>query len=509
MRSIKLHVLKEKWQEALQSVLPVSGIVLLLSLTLTPLDLSVFLSFLFGSVFLVFGMGLFSLGAETAMTPMGEYVGASLTKMKKIWLLVPLSFFVGLLITVSEPDLQVLSRYAPSIDSTVLVWSVGVGVGVFLVLAMLRIIFAVKLHILLLISYLLAFGMAIFVNPDFWPIAFDAGGVTTGPMTVPFIMALGAGVSAIRSDKDNAADSFGLVSLCSVGPIVAVLFLGLVLEPEGAYIAVTTPDVSNSRDLGMAFLEAIPHTALEVLMALLPITAFFLIYQLAVSRLSAKQLSKILIGVVYTFVGLTLFLTGANVGFMPAGYTLGQILGATNYKFLMIPIGIVIGYFIVAAEPAVQVLQKQVEDITSGTIPRSALGTTLGIGVGISVGLAMIRVLTGISIMYFLVPCYVIALLLTFIVPDIFTSIAFDSGGVASGPMTATFLLPFAMGACVSVGGTIVTDAFGVVAMVAMTPLIAIQVLGLVYKIKLRRSHVEQTVVEDEVEIIEFPEDWR
>ena len=509
MSCIKLHVLKEKWREALQSVLPVSGVVLLLSLTLTPLDLSVFLSFLVGSVLLVFGMGLFSLGAETAMTPMGEYVGSSLTKMKKIWLLVPLAFFVGLLITVSEPDLQVLSRYAPSIDSTVLVWSVGVGVGVFLVFAMLRIVFAIKLRILLLLSYLLAFVMAIFVNPDFWPIAFDAGGVTTGPMTVPFIMALGSGVSAIRSDKDNAADSFGLVSLCSVGPIVAVLFLGLILEPEGAYIAVSTPDASNSRELGVAFLEAIPHTALEVLTALLPITAFFFVYQFAVNRLSAKQLWKIVIGVLYTFVGLTLFLTGANVGFMPAGYTLGQSLGATDYRFLMIPIGMVIGYFIVAAEPAVQVLQKQVEDITSGTIPRSALGTTLGIGVAISVGLSMIRVLTGISIMYFLVPCYVIALALTFVVPDIFTSIAFDSGGVASGPMTATFLLPFAMGACVSVGGTIVTDAFGVVAMVAMTPLVAIQILGLVYKLKLRRSHTQQAAVEEVVEIIEFPEDWR
>ena len=505
-----MHILKEKWREALASVLPVSAIVLLLSITVAPMKLSVFLSFLFGSVFLVFGMGLFSLGADTAMMPMGEHVGASLTKMKKIFLLIPLSFFVGVLITVSEPDLQVLSQYAPSIDSTVLIWSVGIGVGIFLVLAMLRILFNIKLRILLLISYILAFGMAIFVNPDFWPIAFDAGGVTTGPMTVPFIMALGTGVSAIRSDSDNAADSFGLVSLCSVGPIIAVLFLGLVLEPEGAFVPITTPVVEESRALALAFLGAVPHTMLEVLRALLPITAFFLVYQLFVNRLPAKQLGKILIGVVYTFVGLTLFLTGANVGFMPAGYALGEILGATSFRYLMIPIGMLIGYFIVAAEPAVQVLQKQVEDITSGTIPRSALGITLGIGVAISVGLAMTRVLTGISIMYFLVPAYVIALAMSFVVPDIFTSIAFDSGGVASGPRTATFLLPFAMGACVSVGGTIVTDAFGVVAMVAMTPLIAIQILGLVYKLKLRHSHrVAEETKEEDVEIIEFSENWR
>ena len=509
-----MHILKEKWREALSSVLPVSAIVLLLTVTVAPMKLSVFLSFLLGSVFLIFGMGLFSLGADTAMMPMGEYVGSSLTRMKKIFLLIPLSFFVGVLITVSEPDLQVLSQYAPSIDSTVLIWTVGVGVGIFLVLAMLRILFNIKLRFLLLIAYALAFGMACFVSPDFWPIAFDSGGVTTGPMTVPFIMALGTGVSAIRSDSDNAADSFGLVSLASVGPISAVLFLGLVLEPEGAFVPIETPLVENSRELALAFLKAVPHTMEEVLRALLPITGFFLVYQLFVGRLPLKQLSKILIGVVYTFVGLTLFLTGANVGFMPAGYALGEILGGSAFKYLMIPIGMLIGYFIVAAEPAVQVLQKQVEDITSGTIPRRALGISLGIGVAISVGIAMLRVLTGVSIMYFLIPSYAIALTLTFIVPDIFTSIAFDSGGVASGPMTATFLLPFAMGACVSVGGTIVTDAFGVVAMVAMTPLIAIQILGLVYKLKLRHAHktVEQTTPEtpeETIEIIEFSEDWR
>ena len=488
---------------SLVSVLPVSAVVLILSLTVTPLSLSTFLSFLFGTVFLVVGMGLFSLGADTAMMPMGEYVGTNMTRSKRIWQVVLLSFLVGILITVSEPDLQVLSQYA-SIDTTTLIWSVAFGVGVFLVIAMLRIVFAVKLRYLLVASYILIFGMAAFVSPDFWSIAFDAGGVTTGPMTVPFIMALGLGVAAIRSDKDNSADSFGLIALCSVGPILAVLLLGLLWNPQGDYVEIIIRDSATSRELGFSFFLAIPHYLLEVAKALLPITVFFLIYQLLANRLPAKQLYKILVGVAYTFVGLTVFLTGVNIGFMPAGYTLGMFLASSSFRWLMIPIGAIIGYYIVAAEPAVQVLQKQVEDITAGAIPRRALGITLGVGVAISVSLSMIRVLTGISVMAFLVPGYLIALSLSFFVPDIFTSIAFDSGGVASGPMTATFLLPFAMGACDALGGSIVTDAFGVVAMVAMTPLIAIQILGLVYQIKLKSSR-QAIAADEDFEIIDFP----
>ena len=500
---MKNQILRDKIHEALVSVLPVSAVVLILSLTVTPLSLSTFLSFLFGTVFLVVGMGLFSLGADTAMMPMGEYVGTNMTRSKRIWQVVLLSFLVGILITVSEPDLQVLSQYA-SIDTTTLIWSVAFGVGVFLVIAMLRIVFAVKLRYLLVASYILIFGMAAFVSPDFWSIAFDAGGVTTGPMTVPFIMALGLGVAAIRSDKDNSADSFGLIALCSVGPILAVLLLGLLWNPQGDYVEIIIRDSATSRELGFSFFLAIPHYLLEVAKALLPITVFFLIYQLLANRLPAKQLYKILVGVAYTFVGLTVFLTGVNIGFMPAGYTLGMFLASSSFRWLMIPIGAIIGYYIVAAEPAVQVLQKQVEDITAGAIPRRALGITLGVGVAISVSLSMIRVLTGISVMAFLVPGYLIALSLSFFVPDIFTSIAFDSGGVASGPMTATFLLPFAMGACDALGGSIVTDAFGVVAMVAMTPLIAIQILGLVYQIKLKSSR-QAIAADEDFEIIDFP----
>jgi hypothetical protein len=464
--------------------------------------------FVFGSVFLVIGMGLFTLGAETAMTPMGEYVGSQMTKSKKIWLIVILSFLVGVLITISEPDLKVLSQNAPNINDSLLTWSVGVGVGFFLVVAMLRILIGVKLRWLLIGSYIIVFALTFFVSPDFWAIAFDAGGVTTGPMTVPFIMALGIGVAAIRSDKDNGADSFGLIALCSVGPIMAVLTLGLIWNAEGSAPPFKLTEALTSRELGASFFLALPEYMAEVALALLPIVIFFFIYQLIVNRLSLKQIYRLLIGVLYTFVGLVLFLTGVNVGFMPVGNMLGSFLASSAFKWLIVPIGMIIGYFIVAAEPAVQVLQKQVEEITAGAISKTALGTALGCGVAVSVGLAMIRVLTGVSVMYLLVPGYLIAFVLSFFTPEIFTSIAFDSGGVASGPMTATFLLPFAIGACTALGGNVVTDAFGVVAMVAMTPLIAIEVLGLIYQIKLRHTS-KQLTAEESCEIIDFPVEWR
>ena len=501
-------VLKEKLIESTKSVLPISAIVLLLCLTIAPVDISTFTSFIFGSALLIVGISLFTLGAETSMTPMGEYVGAQMTRSRKVWLIILLSFAVGVMITMSEPDLQVLATYVPSINpSFLLILSVSVGVGAFLVVAMLRILFGIRLRYLLLGFYIVAFVLAIFVNPDFWSVAFDSGGVTTGPMTVPFVMALGVGVSSIRSDKQESNDSFGLVSLCSIGPIIAVLVLGLIYNPAGTdSTSFVISEFESSRELGWNYLSSFPHYILEVTKAVLPIVIFFFIYQALTKPLSRKKLAKILIGLAYTFVGLVLFLTGANVGFMPAGYLLGEGLGGGALSFVVIPVGMIIGFFIVAAEPAVQVLQTQVEDVTSGAIPKKALAFALEIGVAISVGIAMLRSLTGISIMYFIIPGYVIAFALTFFVPEIFSSIAFDSGGVASGAMTSAFLLPFSIGVCTAAENNVATDAFGTVAMVAMTPLIAIQILGVVYKFRIRAmakvSAAQQSATE---EIIDIP----
>lgn len=482
--------LREKLIETLKAVFPILAIVLFLCFTIAPISPSILMTFLIGAVLLIVGMLLFSFGVDLSMTQMGERVGTTMTKTKNALLMVLISFTMGLIITISEPDLQVLAQQVPSIPNMVIILAVAVGVGVFLVIALLRMLFGIALSHMLIIFYILVFGLTLFVPADFLAVAFDSGGVTTGPMTVPFIMALGVGISAIRSDKHAADDSFGLVSLCSVGPILAVLILGMIYHPDQTEsVSEAIPIIDNTVQLWRLFSSEFPTYIKEMAVSLFPIVLFFGIFQLISRDIKKKALIKIAIGLVYTYVGLVLFLTGVNVGFMPAGNYLGQTIAGLPYSWIIIPIGMIIGYFIVLAEPAVFVLTRQVEEMTSGAISAKAMGLSLSIGVAFSIGIAMLRVLTGISVMWFLVPGYAVALILSFFVPKIFTAIAFDSGGVASGPMTATFLLPFAMGACQMSGGNIITDAFGVVAMVAMTPLITIQIMGLVFRLKENQLH--------------------
>lgn len=491
-------LLQDKFREALISVLPITIIVLLLCFTVAPIPNNMLVSFLTGAIMLIVGMAFFTLGADTAMTPIGNKVGSQITKSRKVWVLVFVSFLLGVIITISEPDLQVLANQVPTIPNAVLIGTVALGVGVFLVIAMLRILFGISLNILLIGFYIIVFGLAMLVPKNFWAVAFDSGGVTTGPMTVPFIMALGVGVSSIRSDRHAGNDSFGLVALCSIGPVLAVLVLGLMFPTEGAYVPVEIPEMENSQDMILLFVRGLPVYAKEVAVALAPIIIFFFLFNAFSIKLPKKPLISISVGLACTYVGLVLFLTGVNVGFMPVGNYIGNLIGSHSYNWILLPIAMLIGYFIVKAEPAVHVLNKQVEDLTAGSIPAKAMEMSLSIGVALSLGLAMTRVLTGISIMYFLIPGYLLALGLSFYAPKIFTSIAFDSGGVASGPMTATFLLPFAMGACEAIGGSdrIVSDAFGVVAMVAMTPLITIQLLGVEYKIRTKKERAAREAIQ-------------
>ena len=476
----KLH---DKFKEAVQAVLPIMGIVLILSFTVAPVPSGILLGFLFGGLLVVFGMQFFSLGAELAMAPMGEYLGARITRTKKLWLILLLAFVLGFMITISEPDLQVLAEQVPAFPNLLLICTVGVGVGLFLVVALLRIFFSMPIRTLLLIFYGIVFVLALFVPKEFLAVAFDSGGVTTGPMTVPFIMAFGIGISTIRSDRHAENDSFGLVALCSIGPVLAVMILSIVFRSAVAeYSTGIIQNVQHSRELAGMFVAALPEQLKDIGVALIPIAVFFFVFVLIFRGLGKAKLNRIGIGLVYTFSGLVIFLLGVNVGFMPAGIYFGERLGALPENWVVIPIGMLIGYFIVRAEPAVYVLMKQVEDMTDGGITGKSLQTCLSAGIAVSVGISMVRVLTGIPVMTILLPGYGIALLLSFFTPKLFTAIAFDSGGVASGPMTATFLLPFAIGVCNSVKGNVVTDAFGLVAMVAMTPLITIQILGLVYR---------------------------
>jgi intracellular septation protein A len=490
--------LKEKINEALSSVLPITLIVLVLSIIVIPMEVSIIVTFLMGAVLLIVGMGFFSLGADMAMMPMGEGMGTEITKVNKLWLMIGIIFLMGFVITIAEPDLEVLARQVSAIPDTILILTVAVGVGLFLVIALLRILFHISLPRLLVIFYGIALIISMFVPKNFIALAFDSGGVTTGPMTVPFILALGVGLASMRSDKDSHGDSFGLVALCSIGPIIAVMILGILYHPESsAYEQVVIAELDTMQDVSKQFALEFPTFIKEVIFALAPVCLFFIIFQALTRKFTKRKMIRMTIGIVYTFIGLVLFLTGVNVGFIPVGTFLGSELASPELKWLLIPLGMLMGYYIVAAEPAVHVLNKQVEEVSGGAIPASAMNLCLSIGVAVSVGLSMMRVLTGISIYWLLIPGYVIALLLSNFVPKMFTGIAFDSGGVASGPMTTTFLLPFAMGACIALDGNILTDAFGIVAMVAMTPLIAVQLMGLIYQRKIN-------IIDDEDED-EFP----
>lgn len=497
-------ILLEKIKESVASVLPVSLIILLIAFTICPLPNAIFISFIFSIFMMIFGMGLFTLGVDMSMMPMGEHVGSTMTKSKKISIVALVSFIIGTLITASEPDLTVLADAVPSIDAQVFIWTVALGVGLFLVLAVLRIVFAIKLRYMLFISYGLIFLLAALVSPSFLAISFDAGGVTTGPLTVPFIMAMGVGISSITADESG--DSFGLMALCSAGPIIAILVLGLVYRVDGGdYVKDALIDFGNSREFGMEFLSTLPHLMLEVTKGLFPVVIFFFIYQLIAGRVPKDQLPRLLIGVSYTYIGIVFFLTGANMGFLPVGQYIGESIASSSMKWLLVPIGMLLGYFIVLAEPAVHVLEKQVEEVTAGSISKKMLSFAMSIAVAIAVGIAMIRAITGIPVLWFVGIGYALALALSFVVPDIFTSIAFDSGGVASGAMTSTFLMPLALGATSAVGGEIMTDAFGVIAMVALLPPITVQILGLIYQLKLKiAAHEEKSALDGSGEIIEL-----
>ena len=463
-------VIKEKIREAMASVLPITAIVAVLCFALVPMESGLMLSFLLGAAMLVLGMGLFTLGAEMSMSRIGNLIGAGMTKSRKLGLILFLSFLLGAAVTMAEPDLQVLAANVPGIDKTVL-------------------IAAVSLRLLLILFYALVFALACFMDTGLLSIAFDSGGVTTGPMTVPFIMALGVGVASIRSDENAKADSFGLVALCSIGPILAVMILSFLYSAgEGEAAAADPGSAATTVEIGRDYLRAIPHQMAEVALALLPIVGFFLLFQLFSLKLQRRSLLRILIGIAYTYLGLVLFMTGVNVGFSPLGYVLGEKLSRGDLVWLLPPLAMVMGWYIINAEPAVHILNKQVEELSAGAISQRAMGLCLSIAVAAANGIAMIRVITGLPIMVFLAPGYLLALGLSFFVPRSFTAIAFDSGGVASGPLTATFMLPFAMGACQALGGNVMTDAFGLVALVAMMPLISVQVMGGIYTLKARRA---------------------
>ncbi len=466
-------------RESLTSVLPIAIIVLILCVTCVSLKAGVLVLFLFGTILLIIGMSFFTVGSQISMEPLGDGIGKSLSKSKMLIIPLLICFVLGFLITVSEPDLQVLAEQVPTIPNAMLIVCVGIGVGIFLSITLIRNKKELSLRSLLLIFYILIITLSFFAPKEFVPTAFDSGGVTTGPITVPFIMALGAGLASAKKGKNASEQSFGLVALCSIGPILSVLLLSIFFKPHPETAVYEIADIVTTIDAFRQFVIALPIYAKEVAGAFIPIVLLFVVYQLITRRFHSHNILRMSVGFIYTYIGLVLFLTGANVGFMPAGRLIGAYIADSSFSIMLVPIGMIMGYFVVSAEPAVHTLKRQVSEITKGAITQKSVAVALSIGVSVSVGISMLRVLTGISVMPFLLFGYAVSLLISFFVPSIYTGIAFDSGGVASGPMTSTFMLPFAMGACEAIGGNVMTDAFGIVAMIAMTPLITIQILGL------------------------------
>ncbi len=504
------RALLSKLRESLISVLPVSVIILIVGLTpLAKLETREIIVFLVSSIFLILGISLFNLGADLAMTPLGEQTGTGLTKSKKLGLLFSICFVMGVLITIAEPDLSVLAEQVSAvINPTLLIVTVGAGVGLFLLIAVIKIVFKKDLTSILMFFYMALFILAALLyergRASMMPLAFDSGGVTTGPITVPFIMALGVGIALTMGGREARENSFGLVALCSVGPILAVLVLSLTSSGSLTYEV-----VDYSLESGFDYIMRIMgRTALEVARSLGLILLFLICMQKKILKFPIRKIIRVLIGMIYTFVGLVIFLTAVSVGFMPVGYKVGTLLAQNNPVYLAI-FAFIIGCTVVLAEPAVHVLNKQVEDVTGGTVTKLQMTISLAIGVGTSILLSVIRIIFGFSLLYYLIPGYLIALGLSFFVPKLYTAIAFDSGGVASGPLTSSFILPMAIGACVALQGSesVMSLAFGVIAMVAMTPLITIQILGFraIFTSRMKyKAAMKRIISADDEQIIYF-----
>ncbi|MBP5230202.1 MAG: DUF1538 domain-containing protein [Clostridia bacterium] len=507
-----MRILLAKIKEAAFSILPVALLVVVATLTpfvsLTPTEL---IAFLVSSVFLVVGVALFNLGADLAMSPMGEHIGSGLSKSKKPALLLAVCFLMGVMITVAEPDLSVLAgQIREMIRSPILIGIVGAGVGLFLVLSVLRTVSGKQLSPVLMFFYLVMFALVAVLmlaeQKGFTAVAFDAGGVTTGPITVPFIMALSVGIATTAGRSKKAESSFGSIALCSVGPIIAVLCIGIFSKGNAAY---ALPDYSIESQLGVNLLHTLADTCAEVALAVGLISAFFFLLQFTVLKLPWKKIVQILFGILYTFIGLVVFMTAVKAGYMPIGFKLGTELANSAHPAVLIGFGFVIGMVTVLAEPAIHVLNGQVEKETDGNISKRSMMIALSAGVGISIGLSMLRIKFGFSILYYLVPGYLISLGLSLLVPGVYTAVAFDSGGVASGPLTSSFILPIAIGACAVLQGVdqVASNGFGIVAMVAMTPLITIQLLGfraVLSKTIRNRRVMRKLLSADDEQIIEF-----
>lgn len=496
-----MSVLIDKLKEVLFAVLPITVIVLILNFTLTPLEPTLILRFIIGAVFIIIGLAIFLFGVDIGITPIGQSMGAAIAKSNKLWIVVIAGLALGFFISIAEPDLHILANQIDMVTSGLvsklsIVVVVSIGIGALIAIGLVRIVYNFPLYKLLTGLYLVIFILALFTSPEFLAISFDASGATTGALTVPFILALSMGVSVLKKDsKASEKDSFGLVAIASTGAIISVMIMNIISKTDKISGSLEMEHDASTSILG-PFLHKIPIISKEIVIALLPIILLFFIFQKISFKMSKKAVRKIIMGIVFTFIGLVLFLVGVNAGFMEVGSIVGQTIASLDNKAYVMIVAFILGLVTVLAEPAVHVLTHQIEDVTSGYVKRMAVMGTLGIGVGLAVFLSIVRILIPeLQLWHYLLPGYVIAIAMTYFVPKLFVGIAFDSGGVASGPMTATFILAFATGVAEATeSANVLIDGFGMIAMVAMTPLIALQVLGLVFKLKSKKGGLERNV---------------
>ncbi len=489
-----MRILLNKFKEVLYAVLPITIIVLFLHFTIAPLPSNMVYQFLIGALFIVLGLSIFLFGVDIGITPLGENIGTSLSKKNKLWLVVVVGLVLGFFVSVAEPDLQILAKQVESvteyiIPSIAILLSVSVGIAIMLVIGLIRIVYNIPLNKMLFSIYTVILVLSFFVTPEFLAISFDSSGATTGALTVPFILALAVGVSTLKKDiKSGEDDSFGLVAITSTGAIIAVMLLGIVKQVTD--LSGSLPKVaSHDATLIGPFMAILPHMLYESLLALLPVVIIYILFQIFVFKFKRKPFRKIIKGIVYTLVGLVIFLTGVNAGFMDVGSVLGYEIARNSSMMITVTIGFVIGLVTILAEPAVHVLTDQIEVVTSGYVKKSIVLAALALGVGSAIALSVLRIqVPNIELWHYLLPGYLISLALSFKVPGLFVGIAFDSGGVASGPMTATFILAFTQGIAEAIpGADVLRDGFGMIALVAMAPIITLQILGLIVQVKAKR----------------------
>nr|WP_312712952.1 DUF1538 domain-containing protein [Proteiniclasticum ruminis] len=481
--------------EVLTSVLPITVMVLLLHFTLTPMEGPMIWRFLFGAALIMVGLTLFLIGVDIGVTPLGDHTGTALAKSNKLWIVLIAGVILGFFISIAEPGLLVLADQvgfvtSGQISSMSILMIVSIGLALMLALGFLRIFYNYPLYKMLMILYVLIFGLSIFTSREFLAISFDASGATTGILAVPFILSLSLGISKMKKDsKASEKDSFGLVAIASTGAILGVMLLDLFTK-NTSFNADIESVVTVSDSILKPFIALIPDMLFESIIAMSPLVVILLVLQKAVFKLQKREFRKMVNGFIYGFIGLVIFLIGVNGGFMDVGTSIGTALALLDNKVPIVIIGFIIGLVTIIAEPAVHVLTHQIEEVTSGYVKRIAVLVPLSLGVGLAVALSVIRILIPeIQLMHYLVPGYIISLGLMFVVPKLFVGIAFDAGGVATGPMTATFILAFVQGAAHAYeGADMLVDGFGMIAMVAMAPIITLQLLGLVFQSKAKKK---------------------